>query len=75
MTLAETLARKISRLPVSRQVEVLDFAEFLEKKQMRAGPRRDPEGLLADQPSGLDLDGFTAARKEAWGNFPREPAK
>jgi hypothetical protein len=72
MTLAETLTRKMSQLPVSRQLEVLNFAEFLAQKQMRAGPRHDPEGLLADQASGLDLDDFTAARREAWGEFPRE---
>ena len=71
MTLAETLARKMSQLPVSRQLEVLNFAEFLEQKQMRVGPRHDPEGLLADQVSDLDLEDFTAARREAWGNFPR----
>jgi hypothetical protein len=75
MTLAETLTRKMSQLPVSRQLEVLNFAEFLEQKQMRAGPRHDPEGLLANQASGLGLEGFAAARREAWGNFPREPAK
>ena len=75
MTLAETLTRKMSQLPVSRQLEVLNFAEFLEQKQMRAGPRHDPEGLLAGQASGLDLDDFTAARRKAWGNFPRETSK
>jgi len=72
MTLAETLTRKLSRLPLSRQLEVLNFAEFLEQKQVRAGPRHDPEGLLADQARDLDLEDFTAARREAWGNFPRE---
>ena len=72
VTVAEAIARKISQLPVSRQLEVLNFAEFLAQKQKRVGPRRDPEGLLADQPSDLTLEDFTAARREAWRNFPRE---
>lgn len=34
--------------------------------------RRDPEGLLAGQPSNLSLDDLTAARREAWRGFGRE---
>jgi len=72
MTVAETLTHKVSQLPLNRQLEVLNFAEFLEQKQMHAGPRHDPEGLLGDQASGLSVADFAQARKEAWGNFPRE---
>ena len=72
MTLAETLTQKVSQLPLSRQLEVLSFVESLEQKQRHPGPRHDPEGLLADQPSNLDLEDFANARREAWGNFPRE---
>ena len=72
MTVAETLTQKVSQLPLNRQLEVLDFVEFLEQKQGHARPRHDPEGLLADQRSDLSLEDFTAARREAWGKFPRE---
>jgi hypothetical protein len=70
MTVAETLTQKVSQLPLRRQLEVLNFVEFLKQKQAQAGPRRDPEGLLASQPSNLRLEDFAAARREAWSSFP-----
>ena len=72
MTVAETLAHKVRQLPVDRQLQVLEYVEFLEQKHGQRGPRRDPEGLLAEQPSNLNLGDFTAARREAWRGFPRE---
>ncbi len=71
MTLADALIDKLGRLPLDKQLEVLDFVEFLEKKSERPLPRRDPEGLLADAPSNLTLDDFAAARREMSGHFPR----
>ena len=72
MSVIETLKRKVSQLPLNRQMEVLSFVESLERKQGPIGPRRDPEGLLADQASNLDFEDFANARREAWSNFPRE---
>lgn len=71
MTVAETLLKKVNLLPASRQLEVLNFVEFLEQKEGTAS-RHDPEGLLADQPTNLDLDDFSTARRDAWSRFPRE---
>jgi len=75
MTVAETLTQKVSQLPLSRQLEVLNFVEFLKQKQSQEGPRRDPEGLLVSQPSNLRLEDFVEARREAWSSFPRETAR
>lgn len=72
MTLAEKLIKKVAHLPPARQAEVLEFAEFLEHKENRVLKRRDPQGLLADQPSNLILDDFSAAHRESWSGFPRE---
>lgn len=72
MTVTETLTHKVSQLPMNRQLEVLDFVEYLEQKQGQPGPRHDPEGLLANQAASMSLEDFTAGRREAWGNFPRE---
>ncbi len=71
MTVSETLTRKAALLSLSRQLEVLDFVEFLQHKQEHAGARRDPEGLLQSQSSHLSLEDFAKARHEAWDNFPR----
>ncbi len=53
MTLAETIGMKVAQLPPDWQREVLDFVEFLANRTVPSGPRRDPEGLLADQRSNL----------------------
>ena len=63
MTLAETVGMKVAQLPPDRQREVLDFVEFLATRTVPSGPRRDPEGWLADQPSNLSFENFAAARR------------
>ena len=72
MTVEEVLLEKIKVLPMNRQQEVLDFAEFLEEKEAKPQPRRSLYGLLADTEINLTEKDIAEARKEMWGNFPRE---
>jgi hypothetical protein len=72
MSVIESLTAKVSQLPTSQQLEVLDFVEFLASKQKRKIPLHNPRGLLAEQLSDLTLEDFVAARREMWRNFPRE---
>ena len=72
MTVEEVLLEKIKVLPMNRQQEVLDFAEFLEEKEAKPQPRRSLYGLLADTEINLTEEDIAEARKEMWGNFPRE---
>jgi len=72
MTLPESLAQRLGRLPPDKQLEVLDFVESLENKHDRGLPRRDPEGLLEDSSSNLSLDDFKAARQEMSRTFLRD---
>jgi hypothetical protein len=74
MTVIESVTTKLSELPLTRQLEVLDFVEFLAKRSVQRGeiPRRNPEGLLADQPSNLTLEDFKQARREMSAGFPRD---
>ncbi len=72
MTLTEKLIEKVAHLPPERQMEILDFAEFIANKAANDVPLHDPEGMLADIPSNLTLEEFKAARREAWKNAPRE---
>lgn len=72
MTVAEILSQKLNQLPLNRQLEVLSFVESLEQNQQDLTPRHDPEGLLAYPSFDLSLEDFAKARREAWGNFPRE---
>jgi hypothetical protein len=69
----EILLQRLRTLPVERQVEGLDFAEFLGRR-IAAGElrRRDPIGMFADL--GLDISArdIDDARSELWRDFPRD---
>ncbi|MCY7377129.1 MAG: DUF2281 domain-containing protein [Pyrinomonadaceae bacterium] len=72
MTVEEVLMEKVRVLPPSRQQELLDFAEFLEQKETVSQPRRSLEGIWADLDVKITEEDIAEARKEMWGNFPRE---
>jgi hypothetical protein len=72
MSLEELVVEKMRGLPPEKQKEVLDFVEFLKLKSAPAAPRRNVRGLWADlriELTGIDI---AEARREMWGNFPRE---
>jgi len=72
MSVIESIVERVEHLPVERQREVLDFAEFLQHKEKSNGvkPRRSLEGMWKGvEISAEDID---EARREMWGNFPRE---
>ena len=71
MTLEQALVEKLKSLPVEKQRELLDFAEFLEQKSAQQHPRRNIVGLLADLNLEVTAEDIAAARREMWGNFPR----
>ncbi|MBA2736512.1 MAG: DUF2281 domain-containing protein [Pyrinomonadaceae bacterium] len=72
MTVIETIVERVENLSVERQREVLDFAEYLQYKEESNGkkPRRSLEGMW----NGVDIsaENIDEARREMWGNFPRE---
>jgi hypothetical protein len=72
MTTIDAVVEKLKRLPLERQLEVLDFAEFLEHKGGRGRPRRSLEGALASLGVEISKDEIDEARREAWARFPRE---
>ncbi len=67
----QQLLTKWRALPLDKQREMLDFAEFLEQKTGQRAPR-NPEGLWADLPINVSDQDIAEARKEMWENFPRE---
>ncbi len=72
MTVEEVLMEKIKVLPMNRKQEVLDFAEFLEHKEARPQPRRSLYGIFSDLNVDITEEDIAEARREMWGNFPRE---
>jgi Protein of unknown function (DUF2281) len=72
INIEQQILGSIRTLPLEKQHEVLNFAEFLHQKAPAKPSRRSLKGLGADlkiQITGADIN---EARQEMWGNFPRE---
>ncbi len=70
--LEQTLLENLRQLPPEKQQEVLDFAEFLRQKTALKQPHRSLKGLWADLDIHISEEDIAEARREMWGNFPRE---
>lgn len=71
-TIEQSVLEKLRALPPEKQQEVLDFVEFLEHKTVANKPRRSLMGLCADLNVHITEEDIAEARREMWGNFPRE---
>ncbi|MBW4631438.1 MAG: DUF2281 domain-containing protein [Iphinoe sp. HA4291-MV1] len=72
MTIEQTILNNLRDLPPEKQQEVLDFVEFLKTKSPSKGNRRNIKGLCADLSVRITEEDIAQARREMWGNFPRE---
>ena len=73
MTIEQEVVEKRRDLPPEKQQEVLDFVDFLKEKNGGAKkPRRSLRGLWADLNIQVTEEDITQARREMWGNFPRD---
>lgn len=70
MTLEETILETLRELPVDKQKEVLDFAQYLKQKTQPQRPWRSLRGLWADLGIQITDEDIAEARKEMWDNFP-----
>jgi hypothetical protein len=72
MNLEQAVLEKLRTLTPDKQQEVLDFAEFLHQKNPQKRPLKSVKGLCADLKVDITEEDIAQARKEMWGNFPRE---
>ncbi|MBX3290481.1 MAG: DUF2281 domain-containing protein [Acidobacteria bacterium] len=72
MTVTEKVFEKFKALPADRQQELLDFAEFLEKKDAPKTPRSSLRGIWADDPSNLTEEDLREARNEMWRGYTKD---
>ena len=74
MTLKESILETIESLPIERQREVLDFAEFLQSKEEKSNGKKRRVKSLKGLWKGINItrEDIDEARREMWGNFPRE---
>jgi hypothetical protein len=71
MNLEQAVLDKLRELPPNQQQEVLDFAEFLQQKNLLKRPLKSVKGMWANLDMNITEEDITEARKEMWGNFPR----
>ena len=73
MTIEQQVVEKPRDLPPEKQREVLDFVDFLKAKNGgEKKPRRSLRGLWADLNIHIREEDIAEARRETWGNFPRD---
>jgi hypothetical protein len=72
MSVEQLVLEKLRLLPLEKQQEVLDFVEFLQHKGAVQRPYRSVKGLWADLGAQITKEDIAEARREMWGNFPRE---
>ncbi len=73
MTIEQQLLEKLRELSPEKQKEVLDFVDLLkEKTGVPKKPRRSLLGLWADLNIHITHEDIAEARREMWGNFPRD---
>ena len=72
MTVKEAVLEKLDAMPTFRQQEVLDFAEFLEAKQLVRKPRRSMQGCLAHLNIKWTEEDMRQARNEMWRGYTKD---
>jgi hypothetical protein len=71
-TFEEKVLEKLRNLPPEKQEEVLEFVDQLKEKNGAKAPRRSLLGLWADLDVHITAEDIAEARREMWGNFPRD---
>jgi len=72
MTIEQQVVEKLRDLPPERQEEVLRFVEGLKEKDGAQKARRSLRGLWKDLNIEITEEDIAEARREMWGNFPRD---
>lgn len=71
MNLEQAVLDKLRELPPNQQQEVLNFAEFLQQKNILKRPLKSVKGMWVHLDMDITEEDIAQARKEMWGNFPR----
>jgi hypothetical protein len=72
MRIPDLVMEKLRELPPDKQQAVLEFVESLQQNGAPAGPLKGFEGLLEKYNVQITEEDIAEARREMWGNFPRD---
>jgi hypothetical protein len=71
MNAEEAVIEKLRSLSPEEQQEVLDFVEQILRRKGERAPRRDLIGMFSHLGITFTEEDIAKARREMWGNFPR----
>ena len=72
MKIEEMVLERLRDLPPEKKKEVLAFVDSLKQKDGARKPLRSLRGFWADLGIEITEEDIAEARREMWGNFPRE---
>ena len=72
MNIEQNVIKKLRQLPLEKQQELLDFAEFLYQKNTIKPKLQSIKGLCAALKIDITKEDIDGAREEMWENFPKE---
>jgi hypothetical protein len=72
MTIEEKVLQALRDLPPEKKEQVLGYVESLKGGNGPKRPRRSFLGLWADLGIEITEEDIAEARREMWGNFPRD---
>ena len=72
MRIPDLVLEKLRELPRDKQQAVLEFVESLQQNGARAKPLKGFEGSLGKYNVQISEEDIAEARREMWGNFPRD---
>lgn len=71
MSIEKSVIERLASLTPEQQRKLLEFLNSLEGETGKA-PRRSMRGLFADLGVTISEEDIEEARREMWGNFPRD---
>jgi hypothetical protein len=72
VTIEEQVLQKLRDLPPEKKQEVLRFVDSLKEEDGPKKPLKSLRGLWADLNIDITEEDIAEARREMWGNFPRD---
>lgn len=72
MSIEQQILEKLRELPAQKQQEVLAFVDSLKEMNGAGKPFRSLRGLWKDLNIDITEEDIAEARREMWGNFPRD---
>ena len=71
-SIERAIVEKLRTLSSQEQQQVLEFIEELSREDANRQPRHSLMGLFADPGMDITEEDIAEARREMWGNFPRD---